>query len=102
MFTLLLFLLLSFRTAPQYWVWFLALAPFCLSGRDAPFWLVSGSLAAIVMLQAWGFVLGWQGEYPHATWHGNYPHLRIYPHLSSTAPWLYQALCPPFFLTAAI
>ena len=26
MFTLLVFLILSFRSAPQYWVWFLALA----------------------------------------------------------------------------
>jgi hypothetical protein len=101
MFTLLLFLLLSFRTAPQYWVWFLALTPFCLSGRDDPFWLVSGSLAAIVMLQEWGFVLGWQSEYPHAAWQGNYPHLRIYPHMSSTALWLYSLLWRPFFLVAA-
>jgi len=102
MFTLLLFLLLSFRTAPQYWVWFLALAPFCLPGRDRLFWLVSGCLATIVMLLEWGFVLGWQGEYPHATWQGNYPHLRNYPHVSSAAIWLFQLLWRPLFLVAVI
>jgi glycosyl transferase family 87 len=102
MFTLLFFLLLSYRTAPQYWVWFLALVPFCLSGREPLFWLVSGSLAGIVILQEWGFVLGWQGDYPHATWQGNYPHLRTYPHVSSAGIWLYQLFWRPLFLTAAI
>ena len=102
MFTLLLFLLLSFRTAPQYWVWFLAFAPLCLSGRDGPFWLVSGCLAGIVLLLEWGFVLGWQGEYPHATWQGNYPHLRDYPRLSSAAIWLFQLSWRPLFFIAMI
>ena len=87
MFTLLFFLLLSFRTAPQYWVWFLAFAPFCLSGREGLFWLVSGSLAGIVMLLEWGFVLGWQGDYPH---------------LSSAAIWLFGLAWRPLFLIAAI
>ncbi|MGH7410757.1 MAG: glycosyltransferase family 87 protein [Candidatus Methylomirabilis sp.] len=100
MFTLLFFLLLSFRTAAQYWIWFLAFAPFCLSGREGPFWLTSGSLAGIVLLLEWGFALGWQGEYPHATWQGNYPHLRDYPHVSSAAIWLFQLVWRPLFLIA--
>lgn len=102
MFTLLFFLLLSFRTASQYWVWFLALAPFCVSGREGFFWLVSGSLGGMVMLLEWGFVLGWQGDYPHATWQGNYPHLRDYPHLSSAAIWLFERAWRPLFLIAVI
>jgi len=102
MFTLLFFLLFSFRTAAQYWVWFLAFAPFCLSGREGFFWLVSGSLAGIVLLVEWGFVLGWQGDYPHATWQGNYPHLRDYPHLSSAALWLFELAWRPLFLIAVI
>jgi hypothetical protein len=97
-----MFTLLSFRTAPQYWVWFLAFAPFCISGREGLFWLVSGSLAGIVMLVEWGFVLGWQGDYPHATWQGNYPHLRDYPHLSSAALWLFERAWRPLFLIAVI
>ncbi|MGH7412153.1 MAG: glycosyltransferase family 87 protein, partial [Candidatus Methylomirabilis sp.] len=102
MFTVLFFLLLSYRTAPQYWVWFLAFAPFCVSGREGLFWLTSGSLAGIVILLEWGFVLGWQGNYPHATWQGNYPHLRSYPHLSSAALSLFELFWRPLFLVAVI
>jgi glycosyl transferase family 87 len=100
MFTLLFFLLLSFRTATQYWVWFFAFAPFCLSRGEGFFWLVSGPLAGIVMLLEWGFILGWQGNYPHATWQGNYPHLRDYPHASSAAIWLFDRAWRPLFLIA--
>ncbi|HXJ85072.1 MAG TPA: glycosyltransferase family 87 protein [Candidatus Methylomirabilis sp.] len=103
MFTLLVFLLLSFRTAPQYWVWFMAFAPYCLSDRERPFWLVSGCLGTIVLLLEWGLVLGWRGdEYPHSTWQGNYPHLRDYPHLSSAALWLFDVVWRPLFLVAVI
>jgi hypothetical protein len=59
-------------------------------------------LAGIVMLLEWGFVLGWQGDYPHATWQGNYPHLRDYPHLSSAAIWLFELGWRPLFLIAVI
>ena len=103
MFTILVFLLLSFRTAPQYWVWFMAFVPYCLFGRERPFWLVSGCLGAIVLLQEWGFVLGWKGnDYPYATWQGNYPYLRDYPHLSSAALWSFDVFWRPLFLVAVI
>ena len=101
MFTLLAFLLLSFRTAPQYWIWFTAFAPYCLRGCERLFWLVSGCLGGIVLLLEWGLVLGWTGgDYPHATWQGNYPHLRDYPHLSSAALWLFEWSWRPLFFIA--
>ena len=103
MFTLLVFLFLSFRTAPQYFVWFLALAPYCLSGRERLFWLVSGCLGGIVLLLEWGFVLGWKGNiYPHSTWQGNYADLRDYPYLSSGALWFFEIAWRPLFLVAMI
>lgn len=103
MFTLLAFLLLSFRSAPQYWVWFLAFAPYCLSGCEGLFWLVSGCLGGIVLLLEWGFVLGWKGHnYPYSTWQGNYPHLRDYPHLSSSAIWLVELAWRPLFFIAVV
>ena len=103
MFTLLFFLLLSFRSAPQYWVWFMAFVPYCLLGRERLFWLVSGCLGTIVLLLEWGFVLGWKGNnYPHSTWQGNYQDLRDFPHLSSGALWLFEQGWRALFLIAAI
>jgi len=102
LFTILLFLVLSSRTAPQYWMWFFAFAPFCWLGYERFFWLVSGCLAGIVILQEWGYILGWQGEYPYPAWRGNVPHLRTYPHLSSAAISLFQFTWRPLFLVTAV
>jgi hypothetical protein len=101
MFTLLAFMLLSSRTAPQYWVWFLVFAPYCLGASERSFWLISGSLGVITLLLEWGFVLGWK-SYPHATWQGNYPDLRDYPLLSSAALWLFEVAWRPLFFVAAV
>ena len=51
----------------------------------------------------WGFLLGWKGhDYPYPTWQRNIPSFREYPHVASTAIWLFEFAWHPRVLIAVI